>query len=58
VSAIVHQDPSEGMGTTNFVIETLDNPAVLDRCRTKRLIDYTGKLGEEQRAHDLKRRLS
>src|ERR1019366_179286 len=39
------------------LIETLDNPAVLDRCRTKRLIDYTGKLDEEQRAHDLKRRL-
>jgi hypothetical protein len=58
VSAIVHQDPTEGMGTTNFVPEILANYAVLDKDRQKQLVDYPGKLDEEQRTHNLKRPLS
>jgi hypothetical protein len=57
VSAIVHQDPSEGMGTTNFATEIVANDAVLDRDRQKKLMDYTGTLDQQQRTHDLKRRL-
>jgi hypothetical protein len=58
VSAIVHQDRSEGMGTTSFAPQIVANDVVLDRDRQKKLMDYTGTLDEQQRTHDLKRRLS
>jgi len=57
VSAIVHQDRSEAMGTTNFVTEIVANDAVLDRDRQKKLMGYGGTLDHQQSAHDLKRRL-
>jgi hypothetical protein len=45
------------MGTTNFATEIVANDAVLDRDRQKKLMDYTGTLDQQQRTHDLKRRL-
>lgn len=57
MSAIVHQDRSEAMGTTNFVTEIVANDAVLDRDRQKKLMGYGGTLDHQQSTHDLKRRL-
>jgi hypothetical protein len=58
VSAIVHQDRSEAMGTTSLATEIVANDAVLDRDRQKKLVDYAGTLDEQQRTHDLRFRLS
>ena len=43
MSAIVHQDPTEGMGTTNFATEILANYAVLDKDRQKQLIELVSR---------------
>jgi hypothetical protein len=58
VSAIVHQDRSEGTGTTGFATQIVANDVVLDGDRQKELMDYTDTLEKQQSAYDLKRRLS
>jgi len=57
VSTILRQTPPVGFGSTNFVTEILDIYASLDLDRKERLIDFSGRLGEEQRADDLVRAL-
>lgn len=47
---ISHVNPYVGMGTMDFITETLDIYAVLHRDRKESLVDYSDPLAKEQRA--------
>jgi len=49
VSAVLHEIPSAGMGTRNFITEILEIYAELDKDGRQELIDYSQQLIEEQR---------
>ena len=50
MSAVLHENPSAGMGTKNFITEILEIYAELDKNGKQELIDYTQQLIKEQRA--------
>lgn len=50
VASVMPKNSPAGMGTKNFITEILDTYAALDKDRKQKLIDYSSRLAEEQRA--------
>jgi len=48
VSAVLHENPSAGMGTRNFMTEILKIYAELDKDGRQELIDYSQQLIKEE----------